>query len=189
MTFTHILHDSRLPVYDGEPWRELPLSQGLVTLIDAEDYEKVGCFKWSARREVFRNGIKWYARRNVKINGKRTTVLLHRVILGVSPEVDVDHWNNDGLDNRRSNIRVCTCGQNNANATKRVGTTSRFKGVCWDSKAKQWVAQIRVNHKKVRIGYFTNEEQAALAYNDRAHGLWGAFARLNVLAAEDRAVQ
>ena len=105
---------------------------------------------------------------------------MHRVILGLLPgKPDVDHHNHDRLDNRRSNLRVATRSQNNANQRKRTGTVSRFKGVWWIADRKKWGAQICVNGKHHRIGRFATEEEAAQAYNRAALAAWGEFALLN----------
>jgi hypothetical protein len=94
--------------------------------------------------------------------------------------MEVDHWNHDGLDNRRENLRVCTKAQNNHNCRKHRWhngeyTSSKYKGVCWNKTEKKWMAYI---HRKT-LGYFRTEEEAALAYNAAATRDFGEFAVLN----------
>ena len=79
---------------------EVKLTRGLVTIIDVEDLEFVSQHKWC----VFRRRHTDYAGR---AQGKKM-VFLHRVLLNATDGIDVDHRNNDGLDNRRANLRLCT---------------------------------------------------------------------------------
>ncbi len=108
-------------------------------------------------------------------------VYLHRLLLKPPDGYFVDHINMDRLDNRRCNLRVATKAQNSYNRPARTDNTSGYKGV-WlrcDAKTKAWIAEIRVNGKKVHIGTYSTKEAAALAYNDAAKKYHGVFARLN----------
>ena len=94
----------------------------------------------------------------------------------------VDHVNGDGLDNRKANLRICNDAQNRANSSRRKGTfSSKYKGVNWCKKLQKWVAGIGVNHKRVDLGYFVCEEDAARAYNVAAIKYHREFAQLNEL--------
>ena len=107
---------------------------------------------------------------------------MHREIMQAPDGVDVDHIDTSNLNNTRQNLRVCTHGQNTANRRKpahKNGTHSRFKGVTWHKSSERWVAQLRVNYRLVTIGYFKDEREAALAYNEAARKHFGEFARLN----------
>src|ERR1700690_2754774 len=90
-------------------YREIPLTQGYVSLVDQSDYERCAEFKWSVgikRRPDGTIAAIW-GQRHVRMNGKGRTVKLHRFILNVTdPAVEVDHRDHDGLNNRRQNIRV-----------------------------------------------------------------------------------
>lgn len=101
---------------------------------------------------------------------------LSRLVTGASEGMVVDHINHDILDNRCSNLRVCTYAQNSANAKPRKGT-SGFKGV---SKLRaKWQANICHRGKVEYLGVFDSPEDAARAYNVRAVELRGDFALLN----------
>jgi hypothetical protein len=100
---------------------------------------------------------------------------MHRYLMG-EPSEEVDHENGDGLDNRRKNLRRATHAQNMMNALSRRGS-SRFKGVFWS--VNRWQAAIRDDYRKVYLGQFKIEEDAARAYDDAARRIHGAFARLN----------
>ncbi len=107
---------------------------------------------------------------------------MHREILGLSDtSTKVDHWNGDGLDNRRFNLRSATAGQNLQNQQKQVGRTSRFKGVAWRKDLGKWQAYIHFQRSRQHLGYFVDEEKAAMAYNEAATSLFSEFARLNVI--------
>jgi hypothetical protein len=97
---------------------------------------------------------------------------MHNVILNVK---GIDHKNRNGLDNRRSNLRLATKGQNAANAPARGGS-SRFKGVSWDATRRKWRVQIRVNGTTRTLGRFLKERDAAEAYREAALEAWGEFA-------------
>jgi hypothetical protein len=92
----------------------------------------------------------------------------------------VDHKNGDGLDNRRSNLRPATHSQNMHNRRKTKSKTwSRFIGVSFDKRCGRWIADICTQRKKMRLGWFDNEEDAARTYDAAAKKYHGEFARLN----------
>lgn len=91
----------------------------------------------------------------------------------------VDHRNHNTLDNRRSNLRVCTNSQNCANKKKASGKSSGYKGVTWFKRDNCWKAQIKVNYRNIHLGYFDKEADAAAAYNKSAIRIFGEFALIN----------
>jgi len=111
----------------------------------------------------------------------RSALFLHKLILGVSSD-QVDHIDGNTLDNRRKNLRVATASQNSRNKISVCGT-SQYKGVSWVESRQRWIACICVNHANKTLGYFKNEQAAALAYNNAASRYFGEFARLNDLAS------
>lgn len=150
---------------------EMPISRGLVTLVDAADLPLVDR-RWSAKP----HGRTVYA--FARIDGH--TVYLHRLLLGVTDrKVEVDHINHDGLDNRRSNLRVVTHGQNSTNRRAVSGASSRYKGVSWRPGIRKWHAQIALNGQKYHLGFFPDEAEAALAHDAAARELHGEFAFCN----------
>jgi hypothetical protein len=99
--------------------------------------------------------------------------------------VQVDHINRNTLDNRRSNLRLCTASQNRYNQKPRKDSVTGFKGVSFhpDKKVKQWQAKIIVEGRKISLKYHATAEEAALAYNRAAVIHHGEFARLNEVGA------
>jgi hypothetical protein len=90
-----------------------------------------------------------------------------------------DHINHNGLDNRRCNLRLCTHQQNCFNKKPKPGCTNKYKGVYRSHESKKWRAEIRRNGRKIHIGHFDYEQDAAIAYDDYAIELFGEFAYLN----------
>lgn len=139
---------------------EIKLTQNQNTIVDKETYEWASQFKWYAARI----GKRFYAARR---KGKKI-VTLHSEILKASNGMFIDHANNDSLDNRLSNLRLCNNQQNQANAILSKVNTSGYKGVSWHIREKKWIARIRYNKKLVHLGYFTDIVEAAKAYDNAA---------------------
>jgi hypothetical protein len=90
----------------------IPLVGGLLTWVDADDARMVAGWTWSALRR--KDGRGWYAVRWETAGGQRRSIYLHRQLLAAPPGSDVVHVNGDGLDNRRTNLRLCTRSQSAA---------------------------------------------------------------------------
>lgn len=92
----------------------------------------------------------------------------------------VDHIDRDKTNNQVNNLRWVTRSQNNMNSSKTTKfTSSRYKGVSYEKN--KWRAYIRLNGKKLHLGMFETENEAAHAYNSAALELFGEFACLNVI--------
>lgn len=113
-----------------------------------------------------------------------TGMLAHRVIFylsyGYLPKY-VDHKNGNRTDNRPKNLREATNAQNIANSNSRKGSSSKYLGVCFSKNHGKWLANITSNNKNYYIGIYSNEVDAALAYNEQAKRLHGDFANINVI--------
>lgn len=159
---------------------ELPLSRGLVALVDPEDYARLSPWKWHALKVGKKNGrSKFYAARTDYRTHK--CILMHREIMGAAGSQKVDHIDADmTLDNRRANLRLASNAQNSQNQRKRPGlTSSRFKGVAFQKDRGSYGAAICANGKRQRRGAIRDEVDAATIYNFLAEGAFGEFARLN----------
>lgn len=157
--------------------KKIPLTQGEFATVDDIDYEFLMQWKW-----YFNQG--YAVRHSQKSDGfsQRKTILMHRIILsrklGRSDFHDTDHKNHDGLDNRRNNLRPASRSQNEHNSEIQWGS-SKFKGVCWKKDHNKWQAYIRFEGCLKHLGYFTDEIEAAKAYNEAAKKYFGEFACLN----------
>jgi len=151
-----------------EEVRRIPLSRGLFATVDAADYEKLCKYKWFASR----HGRQVYAVCHIK--GR--TVAMHRMIMEAPAGCPVDHIDHNRLNNRRSNLRVCTHEQNLANLGPRGGS-SRFVGVT--RRGDKWLAQIQSRAKHYYLGLFDDEVEAAKARDRKAYELNGEHAYLN----------
>jgi len=158
--------------------KEIPLTQGFVALVDDEDYERCMKYKWhvSKHKDCRTLYAKGYGGTS---NGKYITLSLHRFILNPPKNMQTDHINCNGLDNRKANLRIVTSIQNKQNVNKYENNNSKYKGVCWHKRNKKWIAQICHNKKRIYLGLFTSKIEAARTYDKKAKELFGEFAKLN----------
>ena len=149
-------------------------------VVSDEDFAALNAFTWHL---VGGRLKRFYAGRR-DADGK--TIYMHRVVLNAPDGVQVDHINNDRLDNRRENLRLCNQSQNNANSSRRRTSTNTYRGVYWDRYNRSWRAWINVGGKGRSLGYFKNEIDAAIAYNKAALDAFGEFAVPNQIESEGR---
>ena len=155
---------------------KIPLTQGKYAIVGPRDYAHLMQWKWYYSK----NRKTGYARRNSS-GPNRRAIRMHRVILermGYKDFAKSDHVNGKGLDNRRCNLRPATNPQNGWNQGVQSNNTSGYKGVYWYKPTKKWRAQIKVNKKKIYLGYFDDIEDAVNAYNKAAIKYHGEFARI-----------
>lgn len=142
---------------------EVPLANGRgVALVDDEDAGRVLGHRW------YRHEVKGciYAR-------SRQAGYLHRIVAGLQrgDGLEVDHISGDGLDNRRSNLRVLTHAQNQQNRNRQANRTSQYRGVTYarrrvrDGKAP-WVARVVVGGVSHQAGYYWTDHEAGAAAAD-----------------------
>ena len=162
--------------------KEIQLTRGKSVFVDDEDYEDLAKYKW----HTLKGTQTYYAVRWTRnIENKRVLLLLHRIVMKAPQEMFVDHIDGNGLNDCKSNLRLCTQKENNLNKKSQSNKTSKYLGVSLSRitvKEKtylKWRATIKLNGKWEHIGYFKTEEEAATAYNKRAKILFGEFARIN----------
>jgi hypothetical protein len=96
---------------------------------------------------------------------------------GEWPSSQIDHINMIKSDNRWSNLRIATNGQNVSNRRTRKDSRSGVKGVVWHNQAKKWAARITKDGKYRHLGLFDTIDDAAIAYSSAADSLHGEYAR------------
>jgi hypothetical protein len=134
------------------------------TVIDIEDLDIVRHWRW-----CLSGG---YAARRDRSDSEPKSIRLHREIVGLQhgDTREVDHIDRDTLNNRRSNLRIVNRAGNMQNSSSRRGSTSPYLGVSWHKPNGMWRAQIAVNGKKIHLGDFADEQQAArVAREARLH--------------------
>ena len=103
---------------------------------------------------------------------------MHRYIMKPTNELVVDHRDCDGLNNQRSNLRVCSVAQNAMNQRKKA-SASKYKGVWLTKGVRKFGASIKIQQKRIYLGCFKTLEDAARAYDIAAKIYFGEFARPN----------
>jgi hypothetical protein len=150
--------------------KEIPLTRGLIALVDDEDFAKVAPYRWTALKAP--KG-RWYA--HSRMAGS-TWIYLHRFLMNAPPDRQVDHKDGDGLNCQRFNMRLATTTQNQQNSGRR-GPTG-FKGV--SRVAGRWYVHIKVDGKRLQnFGGYATAEEAARVYDVAATVYHGEFAQLN----------
>lgn len=124
------------------------------------------------------------AKRNGKyyLFNRSSNKYFHRLVTDAPKNMWVDHIDGDPTNNQRSNLRLVNPRQNSYNQAKqKTPSSSQFKGVCKypKNKNKPYRAYINYEGKRINLGYYATEVDAAKAYNIKAAELFGEYARLN----------
>lgn len=160
--------------------KRIKLTKGKYAFVDDADYEFLNQWNWH-----FKTG---YAHRNQYLKGdniksrKRISIYMHRLIMNTPIEMFTDHINGNSIDNRRSNLRICTKAENCRNRIN-ITNPSKYNGVFFKKSKfnlkKKWFSSICVNYKNIYLGNFKTKKEAALAHNLAAKKYHGKFASLN----------
>lgn len=163
---------------------EITLKSGRTMLIDNADAAMLSGF--TLQEQHLPDG-------SIYVNADRGAfrISVHRLIAGAGPDEIVDHANMNPLDNRTANLRRTNKSGNGANRgadRRRLGTTSRHKGVVRKPDkadgSQRWYAYIHVDGKTRYLGSHPTEDKAAAAYNAAALEAWGEMARLNIIGGD-----
>lgn len=154
---------------------EITTKDGTVFLIDKADFELVNAHKWHAslRKDKKTKSIAG----SVRIDGEKKVMFLHRFLLNPPKGLYVDHINRNPLDNRRSNLRICTHEENARNTTIHKDNTTGYKGI-YPDQGKYSVVVMK-DRKRFYGGWFADPVEAARKYDELALKHHGEFASLN----------
>ena len=154
---------------------EIALKHGKVLRFDEEDRYLIEQYTWVARKSKYKSRDLWYAVAHPPGGGKYADpVLLHRLLTNCPEDKQVDHWDGDGLNNKRKNLRVCNNAQNGANKSAprdSIGMRCIYK------LGERWRVYMG-GRKPAHVGMFDTVVEARIAYNTEALKLYGEFARL-----------
>lgn len=129
-------------------------------IFNTEDYNIINEYSWYL---LYDSTVKnFYVQADVKKDGKRTTVKLHRIILNPPSYLTVDHINRDTLNNTRNNLRICTSGENAQNKNIICTNTSGYRGVS-QTPGGRWRARVQFKNKEFVAGTFDSALEAAEA--------------------------
>lgn len=167
--------------------RQIICKNGEIALCDDEDYPLLSRFIWYMGSEV-KNGGGYPCCFFYGKNNTRKQVFMHQLVMAGA--TNIDHSDLNKLNNQKSNLRNATRAENEWNKPKQRTSrgkpcTSKYKGVCLING--RWLAQIKRNGVHYNLGFFSNEEDAARAYNERAKELSGDFVWLNPIEINHQA--
>ena len=162
----------------GCAFRKIPLTRGKFAIVDPEEYERLAKYKWFLSSSPTSS---YAARWKYSRSGRpRKKIWMHRKVIDIPKHMLCDHINGNGLDNRAANLRPANVSQNLCNRPKtKAKTRSKYKGLEWDKIQRKWKVRIQCDGKKIYLGSFSNEIDAAKAYDKKAKALFGQFAHLN----------
>lgn len=109
------------------------------------------------------------------ISDKLRKYFVHRVLMNVNDEEYsirkvIDHINGDSLDNRKSNLRICSHSENMKNIRKKrkvIGVSIKKDG--------KFISRIMNNYRTLNLGIFETYEEAVLARITKERELCGEY--------------
>lgn len=159
-------------------------------LIEVMDYDpQSGLMKWrvaNGRRAVIGAEVGTLMEKGYRrvVVDKEFYMVHHLIWLYMTqewPQNQIDHINGRRDDNRFCNLREASGSQNAWNSKKPATNTSGYKGVSYrkdrSKTARPWMAYIRVNGRKMHLGFYRTAEEAHAAYCAAAIKHYGEFAR------------
>lgn len=165
----------------------IELTKGIIATIPDNVFKYVSAWHWHAAKY----GRTFYAIRSTPLKKNRKTILMHRFIWEllhpeyIGTKYQLDHIDGNGCNNLQENLRIASVTENQRNKIKPEKCSSKYKGVFWNKEKDKWQAQIRAGgllngrHRKIHLGYFEDEIEAAKAYDRAAIKYFGEFSKLN----------
>ncbi len=150
----------------------VPIQKSLMKFrIDLPIYNNIKNYKWYLSSTG--HAYTWFS---------SGIVYIHRFVTHCPEDLTVDHINNWKLDCRKENLRICTQRQNLQHKSPKKDSNSKFKGVSIKkslNRGFRFIAKIKHEDKRIHLGTFSKETDAALEYNKYAKIFFGQYAYLN----------
>jgi len=149
--------------------KEIPLTNSpLKIIVDDDDFDIASSHRW------YINGSGY-----ASSTFNNESVMMHRYIIGANKGEEVDHINNNKLDNRSTNLRLCSHTQNLARRKIQPHNTSGFIGVCYDKINNKYRSYLQINGRHKSLGRFNTASEAAKVRDMAAIKYFGEYAQLN----------
>lgn len=160
---------------DGVSCRRIDITKGQFCIVWESDYEWLTKWRWCAT--WYPQSGTFYAVRAERTDGRKYILSMHRQILGLGygDKSRGDHINGNTLDNRRSNLRICSHQENLRNRGRSKNNKTGFKGVTFEHNG--FVAQATVDGKRIYLGRRKTPEEAYGLYVSAMKDIHGAFWR------------
>lgn len=133
------------------------VSTGEIFIFDTEDFNII-------------KDIPWYrcnkSGDSITYIGNKQGICIHRFILNSPKGYEIDHINHNPLDNRKSNLRICTHQQNQFNQGLQKNNTSGVSGVSYYSPRNKYRARIKYCQTDIHLGYYKTFMEAVQARNE-----------------------
>lgn len=142
--------------------------------IDVNDYKKVTTHNWFVGKQGY---VESRVKKHEENDYDATSIKLHRFLKNPKKHEYIDHINGNRLDNRKSNLRICTQQQNNMNRKIMKNNTSGVTGVHWDKRINKWVSRIWYKNKEIFLGNYNNIEDATRARMKAEIKYFGKYSR------------
>ena len=158
-------------------FKPIPLTKGQQALVDEFEYDRLMAIgSWCYSKSGYA------VHYTTDADGKRKTLYMHRVVMAPAlarcgPDLQVDHINQNRIDNRHSNLRLATRAQNQAHKRKRADSSSPYKGVTLNKG--MWEARIKCGEQRFNLGRYASPEEAAWMYDAASLLLYDEFAGRN----------
>lgn len=145
--------------------REVKLTKNAFAIVDEDDFEKINKYKWHLSSTGYAH------RQNKMIKGiRKGRIMMHRIIVNCPENKVVDHINGNKLDNRKSNLRICTYAQNLWN--------TKIFGITFLKNENKWQVRCQNNGKRMFLGSFIDINEALKRRRDYIKNTRGQYANI-----------
>ena len=158
--------------------KKIKLTRGRFAIVDDDDYEMLKKHSWHCL-EIHTEG-KYYAGTTVRITKqKQYSLKMHRYIMGLKRGDGklIDHINNDGLDNRKKNLRIVSYSENNKNRSVGKNNTTGSKGIYLEKQTGKYKVQINNNGIRHYLGKYSTIDEAKQVRALKEKELYGKYSR------------